>query len=97
MITSTYSIAFNLRVGDSHLVVPLTADVEIHHSDTYYVIKNIKAGSHRREPVLPDLKIKKVNGLWVHIDSERESQLSRQVGNSIDRLENESGFSGDKR
>jgi hypothetical protein len=89
MIISTYSIAFNLQVGDSNMVVPLTADVEVHHSETHYVIKNIKAGSHRRESVLPDLKIKKVNGLWVHIDSEKESHLSRQVGNSIERLENE--------
>ena len=44
MISSTFTIAFNFRVENTDLLVPLLADVEIHHSDTYYLIKNFRAG-----------------------------------------------------
>jgi len=84
MITSTYCIAFNFQVEDSRLIVSLKADVEVHHSKTYYIIKNIRAGSKRQGSVLPDLAIMKKHGHWVHVDSEKESQLSIQVGKSIE-------------
>jgi len=91
MITSTYSIAFNFQVEDSKLIVPLMAEVEVHHSETYYVIKNIKVGAGRKGSVLPDLTIKNKNGRWVHLDSEKESLLSIRIGKSIEAFEIESG------
>lgn len=90
MIISTYNITFDFQVGDSKLVVPLTAEVELHYSATYYVIKKIRTGSGRKETVLPDFTIKKKNGLWVHVDSEKETDLSMQIGKVIERHENES-------
>ena len=87
MITSTYSIAFEYQLEDSNLIVPLTADVEVHHSETYYIVKNFKTRSHRQASVLPDLIIGKKNGRWVHLDSEKESHLSIQVGKSIEAIE----------
>jgi len=67
MITSTYSIALNYQVDNSKLVIPLTADVEVHHSEIRYVIKNFKAGPDRKGSVLPDITIrgKTVDGyIW---------------------------------
>jgi hypothetical protein len=87
MITTTYSIAFNFQVDNTHLIMPLTADVQVHHSEIYYVIKNFKADPARKGSVLPDIVIKKKNGRWVHFDSEKESHLSNQVGKSIDAIE----------
>ena len=84
MTTSTYSIAFEFRVDNSKLIVPLTAEVEVHHSETYYVVKNIQTATAGRRPVLPDLKVKKEKGRWVHLDSEQESDLSVQIGKSIE-------------
>jgi hypothetical protein len=89
MITFTYSIAFHFQVEDSKLIVPLIAEVEVHHSETFYVIKNIRTGRDRQGSILPDLTIKRKNGRWVHIDSEKESLLSIQVGKSIECRENE--------
>jgi hypothetical protein len=91
MITSTFPIAFNFQVDDSKLIVPLIAEVEIHHSQTYYIIKNIRKRTGRTGSILPDLTIKKKNGLWVHTDSEKESFLSVRVGKSIEGREKESG------
>jgi len=87
MITSTYSIALDFQVDNSKLIIPLTADVEVHRSEIHYVIKNFKARSDRNGSVLPDITIKKKNGRWVHMDSEQESHLSIQVGKSIEAIE----------
>ena len=87
MITSTYSIALNFQVDNSKLIISLTADVEVHHSESHYIIKNFKAEPERKGSVLPDIIIKKKNGRWVHLDSEKESQLSIQVGKGIEAIE----------
>jgi hypothetical protein len=88
MITAAYSIDFNYQLEDSKIIVPLTAEVEKHHSAPYYLIKNFKAGSSIQASILPDLTIKKKKGRWVHLDSGKESQLSMLIGKSIERLEN---------
>ena len=84
MISSTFTIAFNFRVENTDLLVPLLADVEIHHSDTYYLIKNFRTGDNPARFILPNIKIKKVGALWVHCDSEKETMLSVEVGKAID-------------
>ncbi len=48
MITTTYGIAFNFPVDGSTLIVPLTADVEVHHSEIYYIVKNFKTARGKR-------------------------------------------------
>jgi hypothetical protein len=87
MITSTYSIDFVFPLESSHLSISVTADVEVHHSVTHYIVKNFRAGLKRDHPVLPDIAIKKLNGRWVHIDSEKETCLSSVVGDAIDHSE----------
>jgi hypothetical protein len=88
MITAAYSIAFDYQLEGSKLIVPLTAEVEKHHSAPHYLIKNFKAGSSIQTSILPDLTIKKKKGRWVHVDSGKESQLSTLIGKCIERLEN---------
>ena len=87
MINRTYTIAFNFRLDNSNLTISLTADIEEHHSDTYYVIKNFRTQSQKERSVLPDVRIKKVKGMWVHCDSGKETALSMEVGNAIDKYE----------
>jgi hypothetical protein len=84
MITSAYSIDFVFPLESSQLNIPVTADVEVHHSVTHYLVKNFRAGLKRDHRVLPDIAIKKLNGRWVHTDSEKETHLSNVVGNAID-------------
>jgi hypothetical protein len=83
----TYSIAFTFRLENSSLIIPLTADVEVHHSDIFYVVKNFRTQSHQKRSILPDVRIKKVNGTWVHCDSGKETAISMEVGAAIDRYE----------
>jgi hypothetical protein len=65
----------------------LLADVEWHHSNPHYVIDNFRTASDQEGPLLPTLKIKRKKGKWVHLDTERESQLSEAVGLAIDLFE----------
>jgi hypothetical protein len=73
------------------LQIKLNADVELHHSEPHYLIRNIshiteEGGNH----VLPDISIKAIKNedgeiIWVHTDSERETILSKIVGESIEK------------
>ena len=73
------------------LQVKLNADVELHHSEPHYLIRNIShITGEGGNPVLPDISIKAIkneNGeiTWVHTDSEREPILSKMVGEAIER------------
>jgi hypothetical protein len=87
MINRNYSIAFNFRLDHSNFTIPLTAEIEVHHSEPYYVVKNFRAQSQKERSILPDVRIKKVNGIWVHCDSSKETALSMEVGEAIDRYE----------
>ena len=91
----TYSIAFTFRLDNSNLIIPITADIEVHHSDTYYVIKNFRTQSHQKRSILPDVSIKKVNGVWVHCDSGKETTISMEVGTAIDKYEADPSHLGD--
>jgi hypothetical protein len=89
MIHNNYSISFNFRLDRSSLTIPLTADIEVHHSDTFYVVKNIRTQTQKERSILPDVRIKKMNGMWVHCDSGKETTLSMEVGEAIDKYETE--------
>jgi len=84
MTSHTYPITIIYRLDNSKLTVALTADVEVHEPETYYSIKNIRPKAEYSRSVLPDIVIKKVDGRWIHRDSERESHFSIQVGEAID-------------
>jgi len=83
MVTSSYSIAFNFKLEDSDRFVTLTAQIEKHHSKTYYTVKDFRSHPSQNRSILPDIMIKKVKGRWVHCDSEKESNLSIAIGKAI--------------
>ncbi|HEV2353943.1 MAG TPA: hypothetical protein VGR89_06860 [Puia sp.] len=83
MNASPFFVEFEFSADQGRLKVHLTADVEIHHSDVYYVVKNFRTASH--EHLLPDVRIKKLQGKWVHTDSEKGTAISEAVGQAIDR------------
>jgi hypothetical protein len=87
MITATYSIAFDFPLESTGHSIAVTADVEVHHSLTYYTVKSFRAGVKHDHAVLPDIAIKRLRGRWVHTDSEKETRLSVLVGNAIDHAE----------
>lgn len=86
MSTVTYTVRFNFLVDAARLNVILEADVEEHHSDTYYVISNFRIPGHGNRPALPPIKICNKNGDWVHTDSGQTTDLSTAVGKAIEAL-----------
>ena len=89
-----FEIKFDFPVASSNLKISLNATVEQHHSETYYKIRKFYLANSEENneyhSVLPDQEIKRIkrNGsyVWVHKDSERESDLSIAIGAGIESI-----------
>ena len=87
-----FEIKFDFPVASSNLKISLDATAELHHSEPYYKVWNfyLTSGEKNNEhhSILPDQEIKRIkrNGayVWVHKDSERESDLSIAIGAGIE-------------
>jgi len=84
MTTSTFAIHFDFWGDGGSFKICLVANVEIHHSQTYYVVNNFKVPDREGQSLLPEITIRKVKGQWVHIDSGKMSDLSMAAGQAID-------------
>lgn len=84
MITEKFSIEFPFQVENGALLIAIRADVEPDHSDVSWLVSNFRLCSTPNKNVLPDVHLKRLNGRWVHVDSEKETYLSVQVGKAID-------------
>jgi len=87
MKQQSYTIAFTYLLENGKIKVDLIADVEEHHSDIWYHVKNFRTVNSGVRHVLPDVQLKKHKGLWVHKDSEKETDLSRAIGAVLDASE----------
>jgi hypothetical protein len=83
MITGQYEIEFVFPLDGVRRDLHLSADVEVHHSELFYVVKNIRRKGGKVQ-LLPDMTIKRVFSGWVHVDSEKETQLSEAAGKAIE-------------
>ena len=84
MSTSTFTIRFGFPVDAARLNITLEADVQEHHSDTFYVVSNFHVPSHDSRPMLPPIRIRKEGNVWVHTDSGKATNLSVAAGEAID-------------
>ncbi|MDP4218455.1 MAG: hypothetical protein Q8927_19830 [Bacteroidota bacterium] len=88
MVKQTFSISFEFLLERS-ILIHLMADVELCNSEPYYLITHFRTQGLRGDTMLPTLKIKRKEGRWVHLDTEKESHLSEAVGAGIDRYESD--------
>lgn len=84
----SFNVDFDYELSD-HINLKLTAKVEIHHSNPYYLVTDLYLKNHRGDsPLLADVKIKAVNENnitgWRHTDSNKESVLSNAIGKAIE-------------
>ena len=87
-----FEIKFDFPVASSDLKISLNATAELHHSEPYYLVHNFYLKDNKKNEdhhsVLPDQQIRRVkrNGsyVWVHRDSEKESELSIAIGAGIE-------------
>jgi hypothetical protein len=84
MVAERFSITFLFTADAGRLVVPLDADVEQHRSQTFYSVKNFRPQGTNGPGILPEVRIRKKAGRWVHVDSEKETDLSEAIGAAID-------------
>lgn len=77
-------VRFTFLIDPAKLKVNLEADVILHQTYTYFVVSNFRMPGHANGAVLPDIEIRKKDGIWVHIDSGKETDLSRAVGQAIE-------------
>ncbi|HUB62300.1 MAG TPA: hypothetical protein VL978_16405 [Puia sp.] len=86
MSNANYSISFSFAVDAAKMRLTLEAEVEEHHSKTYYVVSNFRIPGHGDRIVLPPITIQKEDGVWVHKDSGKPTDLSAAAGRAIDEL-----------
>jgi len=85
-----YIIFFTYDVQDHNLKFPLQADVEC-TAPGIFTITNIRAESQEEGSLLPPVRIKKENGVWLFVDNGQESNLSSTIGQAIEVRMNGSG------
>jgi hypothetical protein len=96
MITDSYAIEFDIQLEKTPIFLHLNAQVELHHSDPYYVISNFRTALQREGSILPAMKIKKKKDKWVHLDTEQPTYLSELVGEAIEEFEQTKRSYGNK-
>lgn len=87
-----FEINFDFPVASSNLKISLRATAELHHSEPYYVVQNFylteSDKGKGRLSVLPEQQVKRIkrgdHHVWVHKDSEKESELSIAIGKGLE-------------
>lgn len=87
MITANFSIRFDFLVEPARLNIILEADVQEHHSQTYFVVNNFRIPGQGGRSVLPEIRIRREGNQWVHTDSGKATELSATVGRAIEARE----------
>jgi hypothetical protein len=87
MVTKSFIINFQFPYPSKDGYIDMSADVEKHHSETYYIVNKFRLDPHKSgDAILPPISIKKVSGIWVHKDTNKETELSLLVGMAIDKV-----------
>ena len=87
-----FEIKFDFPVASSNLKISLNATAELHHSEPYFVVQNFYLANNKidqgRHSILPNQEIKRIKRdgsiVWVHRDSEKESELSLAIGAGLE-------------
>ena len=95
-----FSIHFKYPFKDRDFSIALIGNATLHHSTPYYIISNIRFAKHPGGPLdaLPEVKVqqREISGeqVWVHMDTQKESELSRLIGEAIERHLSQSPSNG---
>lgn len=76
-------IRFTFVIHPTKINIEMEADVRPDESNSHFIVSNFRTSRHGAASVLPDIRIRKKSQSWVHIDSEKETDLSRAVGEAI--------------
>ena len=78
-----FTISFVYEILPESLQVHLSAEIEMLTNDTC-IVRNIRRIDSNESSLLPVLKLKNIDGRWSHSDINKESSISRKIGEGID-------------
>lgn len=84
MEPSFFTISFLYEIVPDSLQVHLSAEIEMITDDICFA-RNIRRVGTDESPLLPELKLIKKNDRWVHSEEAKESNISKAIGEAIDR------------
>jgi hypothetical protein len=84
MAQLVFTILFVYEMLPGTLQVDLSAEIEM-ISYECCLVRDIRRVHSNESPLLPELRLEKRNGRWVHSDSGKESNISRTIGEAIAR------------
>jgi hypothetical protein len=85
-----FRISFKYPFKEKDFSIELTGNVKLHHSTPYCVVSNIRFAKHPelKLDALPEVRVQQriIHGekVWVHMDTQKESELSRLIGQAIE-------------
>lgn len=86
----SFNISFKYPFKERNISIELTGMVTTHNSDSYYTISNIRFANRPEGPydAFPEIRIqqRELHGekVWVHLDTQKESELSHILGQAIE-------------
>ncbi|MBO9566850.1 MAG: hypothetical protein J7621_29020 [Niastella sp.] len=86
----SFNIRFKYPFKEKNISIELTGDVTPHNSTPYFIVSNIRFANHPEGPydAFPEIKLqqRELHGekVWVHMDTQKESELSHIVGQAIE-------------
>lgn len=86
----SFSIKFRYPFREKNLSIELTGDVPPHNSIPHYIVSNIRFAHYPQGAcdAFPEIRIQQrdLQGekVWVHMDTQKESELSHIVGQAIE-------------
>lgn len=89
MIARAFTISFEYRLEDSSISINLRAEVEVHNDPFFYIVHNIRSLRSGSPPAIPDVRLTKRDSTWVHVDSEKPTDLTLSIGKAIDAHEHD--------
>ena len=90
-----FTISFVYEILPGSLQVDLCADIEMTGTDTC-IVRNIQRINVNESPLLPVIKLINRGGRLIHSEGTKDSNISRVVGESIDKYMGQLSKSPDK-
>ncbi|WP_315816446.1 hypothetical protein [Paraflavitalea speifideaquila] len=86
----SFNIIFRYPFKEKNIFIELTGKVTRPGAASYYMVSDIRFAKHPEGPydAFPEIKVqqRQLHGemVWVHMDTQKESELSHIVGQAID-------------
>lgn len=87
MVSKSFLISFVYRLDQAKIDVNLQAEIEIQKDDTCYIVRNIRSLNNGNTSAIPEIRLTKKASIWVHVDSQKPTDLTLCIGQAIDMLE----------